>query len=75
VKSIPLVNSDLRAERLYAVGDIARELGVDLHRVLYLLRSRDIQPVCKIGSNRAYSADAVRLVERELQNDLRRRLF
>ncbi len=58
----------------FAVGDISRALGVERHRVLYILRTREhIQPIGRVGSNRAYDAAAVRLVERELSNDLRRR--
>jgi hypothetical protein len=63
-------------ERLYAVGDIAKALRVDLHRVLYVLKTRPhITPAMRIGSNRAYTADVVRMVERELQTDQRRRMF
>jgi hypothetical protein len=63
-------------QAIFAIGDISRALGVAPHRVLYLLRTRPhIQPIGRVGSNRAYDAEAVRLVAQELHNDLRRRLF
>jgi hypothetical protein len=42
-----------------SVGDIARQHGVSLHRVLYVIRSRDIRPAGMAGNTRVFTpADA-----------------
>jgi len=54
------------AVRLITPGVIARELGVPLHRVLYVLRSRDIEPVARAGTLRLYDNAAIARVRHEL---------
>jgi hypothetical protein len=50
-------------KRLYALGDIARELGVEQHRVAYILKTRRwIQPVARVGSNRCFDGKAVKQI-------------
>jgi len=47
------------------VGEIARRLGVPLHRVDYVLRTRrDIHPIARAGSTRVYAeTDVPRIAE------------
>ena len=45
--------------RLLTVGAIAERLGVPLHRVQYVLRTRDIQPAALAGIYRLYLTDAL----------------
>ncbi len=46
---------------------MAAELGVPLHRVLYVLRSRaHIQPAARAGQLRLYDLEAVALIRHEL---------
>ena len=41
------------------VGEIARRLGVPVHRVQYVVRSRGISPACRAGNAHVFSeADA-----------------
>lgn len=47
-------------------GTIAAELGVPLHRVQYILRTRKIQPVAKAGVFNLYSAEHTAEVRRHL---------
>lgn len=45
-----------------SVGDIARQHDVSLHRVLYVIRSRDIRPAGMVGNVRVFTvADADRI--------------
>ena len=45
-----------------SVGEIARRHHVPLHRVLYVIRSRDIQPAGKAGNARVFTvADSDRI--------------
>jgi hypothetical protein len=47
---------------ILSVGDIARQHGVSLHRVLYVIRSRDIRPAGMAGNARLFTpADAERI--------------
>ena len=47
---------------ILSVGDIARRHSVPLHRVLYVIRSRDIRPVGMAGNVRVFTlADAERI--------------
>ena len=59
---------------LLTPGRLAGELGVPLHRVLHILRTREhIQPRARAGQVRLYSRDAISLVRHELRaQDARR---
>jgi hypothetical protein len=59
---------------LLTPGRIAAELGVPLHRVLHILRTRDhILPSARGGTLRLYRSDAVAQVRHELNaQDARR---
>ena len=47
--------------------EIARRLGVAVHRVEYVVRTRNIQPVSRAGNLRVFSESAADSVARELQ--------
>lgn len=48
--------------QLNTIGRIATALGVPLHRVEYVIRSRNIQPTARAGSLRVFSKDDVILI-------------
>lgn len=49
------------------VGVIARRLGVPLHRVEYVIRSRDIQPASVAGNARVFTEADVDFIASELR--------
>lgn len=52
---------------LITPGVLARALGVPLHRVLYVLGTREhIQPAARAGTLRLYDRQAVAMVRHEL---------
>ncbi len=61
---------------LPTVGEIARRLGESLHRIEYVIRSRNIQPVSRAGHVRifaeadvAHIADELRLIDARPQDE------
>jgi hypothetical protein len=54
-------------KRFVTVGEIARQTGHDLHKIEYILRTREIEPLGKAGNARVYSADVVEWVADELR--------
>ena len=52
--------------KLLTSGVIAARLGVRIHRVTYLLSSRDIRPTAFAGTLRLYDHTAFEQIEREL---------
>jgi len=52
--------------RLRTSGVIAQELGVPLHRLEYVLRTRAIQPAARAGTLRLYDRKAVAAARYEL---------
>jgi len=54
--------------RLNTPGVIAQRLGVPLHRVLHVLRTRrHIQPAARAGRLRLFDREAVDMIRRELR--------
>jgi DNA-binding transcriptional MerR regulator len=49
------------------VGVIARRLGVPIHRVEYLIRSRNLQPVSRAGNLRVFAESDVDRIASELR--------
>ena len=49
------------------VGVISRELHVPVHRVEYVIRSRDIRPLARAGNARVFSDADVKIIAEELQ--------
>lgn len=61
--------------RLLTPGVIAAELGVPLHRVLYVLATRPaVRPTARAGILRLYNRSAVDLVREELARIGERRI-
>ena len=52
---------------LLTVGQIAKQLGVDTHRVAYVIRSRRIQPCGRAGIFRVFDEAAVHWIASELR--------
>jgi DNA-binding transcriptional MerR regulator len=48
------------------VGEIARRLGVPIHRVLYVIRSRGLRPACRAGNARVFSEADSAFIEHEI---------
>jgi len=58
--------SDAPVPVLLTVGEIAQRLGVPLHRVEYLIRSRRIVPASRAGNVRVFAEDDVLRLAKEL---------
>ncbi len=68
-----MANDGNREPRLLTAGVLAERLGVPLHRVTYILRTRrHIRPVARAGTLRLYDAAVERLVRAELGPSARR---
>jgi hypothetical protein len=52
---------------LPTVGEIARRLGEPVHRVEYVLRTRDIEPAGMAGNSRVYTEEDLARVAEELR--------
>jgi hypothetical protein len=52
---------------LPTVGEIARRLNAPLHKVEYVLRSRQVQPAGRAGNSLVYSEADVQYVASELR--------
>jgi DNA-binding transcriptional MerR regulator len=48
------------------VGEIARRLGQPIHRIEYVIRSRNIKPESRAGSSRVFSEATVNRIASEL---------
>ena len=51
---------------LLTVGEIARRTRAPVHRVEYILRTRDIAPASWAGNARVFAEDDLRFVAKEL---------
>ena len=49
------------------IGEIARRLGVPVHRVEYVIRTRNLRPVARAGNLRVFSEADVAYVASELR--------
>jgi hypothetical protein len=54
-------------KQLPTVGEIARQLGEPIHRIEYVLRTRDIRPSGVAGNCRVYAEEDVERIAAELQ--------
>ncbi|REJ87131.1 MAG: hypothetical protein DWQ34_25780 [Planctomycetota bacterium] len=55
-----------KKNEFHTVGQIAERLRRPLHRVLYVVRERRIEPVCRAGQTRMFDENAVKRIEAEL---------
>ena len=57
----------MSAPTLTTIGEIARRLGVPIHRVEYVIRARRIRPSGWAGNARVFADETVDVIARELQ--------
>jgi len=48
------------------VGVIAEKLECPLHQVMYLIKTRNVQPVARAGNCRVFSPEVIPLLRKEL---------
>lgn len=56
------------------MGILAQRLGVPIHRIQYLVRSRNIRPVERAGKLRIFDEKAIETLEQELKRAYRNEL-
>jgi len=56
-------------DTLYLLGDVARMLNVQPHRIVYLFTSQKLAEVPMLGKRRVFGLDDVRRVAKELGLD------
>ena len=49
------------------IGEIARRLGVSIHRIEYVIRARGIEPCGRAGNARVFDEATVDLISAELK--------
>ena len=59
------------SERALTVGEIARRLNCPIHRIEYLVQSRNIQPTQRAGNLRVFSQETYAFIEAELKKSQR----
>ena len=52
--------------KLLTVGEIAKQLNCPIHKVLYLIQSRQIKPFQRAGCLRIFGEDVVDMLRSEL---------
>lgn len=57
--------------KLLTVGLIAKQLNLPIHKVLYLITSRNIRPIQRAGSLRVFSEDTIDILRAEMKTDRR----
>lgn len=60
-------HSNKQVNNFITAGTMAERLGVPLHKIQYVLRSRNIKPVGKAGTLRVYSEAQVDEVAENLE--------
>jgi DNA-binding transcriptional MerR regulator len=50
------------------VGELARRIGCPVHKVEYLLRSRNIKPAFRAGNARVFSETTLEFLRSEIEN-------
>ena len=53
--------------RLLTAGQIARQLNAPLHRVEYILRTREVRPIGRAGNIRVFAEADVEYIRAELR--------
>jgi DNA-binding transcriptional MerR regulator len=54
-------------DNMPTVGEIARRNGVSVHKVEYVIRSRNMQPAARAGNARVFGAEDVERIGAELR--------
>ena len=55
------------SSQIASLGEIARRLNVPIHRVEYVIRSRNIKPLLVAGGRRFYSGSQVQRIASEIR--------
>lgn len=55
-----------KSKRLLTVGEIARLVDEPLHRIEYIIRARNIQPIHRAGNARVFSSTDLDRIRAEL---------
>jgi hypothetical protein len=56
-----------RIEDALTVTEISRRCGAERHRIVYVLRSRGIEPVARVGAVKVFTGEQCRRIADELQ--------
>jgi len=67
-------DDDKEVLRLGTTGLLASELGVSIHQVLYIIKSREIKPAAYAGHIRLYDQEGIALIRHELNAIAARRV-
>jgi len=59
--------SDATISRQPTVGEIARRLGQPVHRIEYVIRSRQLRPSGRAGNSRVFAEEDVARISAELR--------
>lgn len=52
--------------QLLTIGDLSRELGVDRHKIDYILSAQGIIPAARVSRYRAFTRDVLPVIRAEL---------
>lgn len=66
MKDENIITGAVEMDTLLTVGQVAKELACPIWQVQYLLRARDIKPVCRVGVLRLFQTDIVDILQQEL---------
>jgi len=53
---------DSGARSVWTISQIAEHLGIARHRVEYVIETRGIEPIEKVGNTRIYSGDVIDVI-------------
>ena len=56
------------SEKALTVGEIAKRLGYPIHKIEYMIRSRNIQPIQRAGNLRVFSEKDFCFIKSELKH-------
>ena len=57
----------MTTKKLLTVGELARQLGVPIHKVEYLLGSRKIKPTGRAGNLRVFDKSVLHRIQDEIR--------
>jgi DNA-binding transcriptional MerR regulator len=60
-------------QNVLTIGEIAKRLNYPIHRIEYVIRSRNIQPIQRAGNLRIFSPEDVEFIAHELHQMNERR--
>jgi hypothetical protein len=54
----------MQTTSIFSLGQIARECGAAEHRIRYVIASRGLKPICRVGHIRGFSSAQMALIKR-----------